>query len=61
VTDLVIFDAVRIDLIRQHSSALHTIARYSDDAATIAALVDCIIVARLLAEFQNFPKETHHE
>jgi hypothetical protein len=53
VTDLAIFDAERIDVIRQHSSALHTIARYSDDAATISELIDRIIVVRLRAEFKT--------
>ena len=54
MTDLAIFDfdGDRLDLIRQHSAALHTVARYSDDVRIIIALVDRIIVARLQAEFK---------
>ena len=56
MTDLAIFDfdGDRLDLIRQHSAALHTVARYSDDdVRTVVALVDRIIVARLQAEFKT--------
>lgn len=58
MTDLAIFDAERHKLIRRHSKALHMIARYSDDAATIAALIDHIIVTRLHAEFHNPGEKT---
>ena len=56
MTDLTYFDGERLKTIRQHSNALHTVARYSDDAGTIAALVDRIIIIRFRAELYSQEK-----